>query len=103
MAQEAMQKSRIILWFRDDLRLHDNPTVHAAVKRIKSKQASEVQNIYSPLLLSFSIVKSFGIILPAPSYDTCCRSSHYIVLTHAILAPHLMEAKRPATTEPSSF
>ncbi len=42
MAQEALQKSRIIIWFRDDLRLHDNPTVHTAVTKIKAKQASEV-------------------------------------------------------------
>ena len=42
MAQEATQKSRIIVWFRDDLRLHDNPTVHAAATKVKSKQAAEV-------------------------------------------------------------
>ncbi len=42
MAQEAIQKSRIIVWFRDDLRLHDNPTVHAAATKVKSKQAAEV-------------------------------------------------------------
>ena len=42
MAQEATQKSRIIVWFRDDLRLHDNPTVHAAATKFKSKQAAEV-------------------------------------------------------------
>ena len=42
MAQEAVQKTRIILWFRDDLRLHDNATVHTAVSRVKSKQAAEV-------------------------------------------------------------
>lgn len=40
--QEARKNSRIILWFRDDLRLHDNPMVHAAVTRVKSKQAAEV-------------------------------------------------------------
>ena len=43
LAQEAMQTSRIILWFRDDLRLHDNPTVHAAVTKVKAKQAAEVK------------------------------------------------------------
>lgn len=42
MAQQAVQNSRIILWFRDDLRLHDNAIVHMAATRIKSHQASEV-------------------------------------------------------------
>lgn len=41
MAQQAVQNSRIILWFRDDLRLHDNAIVHTAATRVKSQQASE--------------------------------------------------------------
>ncbi|KAL0033876.1 hypothetical protein WJX77_008773 [Trebouxia sp. C0004] len=46
MAQAPIQKSRIIVWFRDDLRLHDNPTVHAAATKVKSKQAAEVVPLY---------------------------------------------------------
>lgn len=42
MAQQANQHSRIILWFRDDLRLHDNAIVHTAARRVSSQQASEV-------------------------------------------------------------
>ena len=49
MAQDALQKSRIILWFRDDLRLHDNATVHTAVSRVKSNQAAEVC-LHDPML-----------------------------------------------------
>lgn len=46
MAQQAVQNSRIILWFRDDLRLHDNAIVHLAATRVKSHQASEVVPLY---------------------------------------------------------
>ncbi len=57
MAQDAIQKSRIIVWFRDDLRLHDNPTVHAAATKVKSKQAAEVINSCKALLSSiFSLL-----------------------------------------------
>lgn len=41
-AQEARSNSRVILWFRDDLRLHDNPAVHAALTRVKEQKAAEV-------------------------------------------------------------
>ena len=47
MAQLAIQNSRIILWFRDDLRLHDNAIVHLAATRVKSHQASEVNGSVS--------------------------------------------------------
>lgn len=43
MAQQAIQNSRIILWFRDDLRLHDNAIVYTAASRVKNHQASEVR------------------------------------------------------------
>lgn len=37
---------RVLLWFRNDLRLHDNYTVDAAVQKIKSKQAADVVPVY---------------------------------------------------------
>lgn len=58
--QEARKNSRIILWFRDDLRLHDNPTVHAAVTRVRSKQASEV-GVHSRILLDSTAKKHDNI------------------------------------------
>ncbi len=66
MAQEAIQKSRIIVWFRDDLRLHDNPTVHAAATKVKSKQAAEVSNSCKARLSSIFSHLVFG---PSTSAD----------------------------------
>jgi deoxyribodipyrimidine photolyase len=34
---------RIVLWFRNDLRLHDNQIVHEAAQKIASKQYKEVR------------------------------------------------------------
>jgi hypothetical protein len=33
---------RVVLWFRNDLRLHDNYVVHDAAQRVKRGEASEV-------------------------------------------------------------
>jgi hypothetical protein len=33
---------RLVLWFRNDLRLHDNYIVHEAVQLVKSKQYDDV-------------------------------------------------------------
>lgn len=37
-----------MLWFRNDLRLHDNYIVHEAVNKIKSKEYSEVGGVGWP-------------------------------------------------------
>nr|QIQ49259.1 DASH cryptochrome [Volvox carteri f. nagariensis] len=37
---------RVVLWFRNDLRLHDNYIVHDAVQRVKRGEASEVLPVY---------------------------------------------------------
>jgi deoxyribodipyrimidine photolyase len=37
-----MVKKRLVLWFRNDLRLKDNCIIHEAVKRVKSKEYDEV-------------------------------------------------------------
>jgi deoxyribodipyrimidine photolyase len=34
---------RIVLWFRNDLRLRDNAVLHTAVQKIRSKEADEVR------------------------------------------------------------
>ena len=39
---KGSQSKRVVLWFRDDLRLHDNYTVASAAKMVKAGQASEV-------------------------------------------------------------
>lgn len=66
MAQEAIQKSRVIVWFRDDLRLHDNPTVHAAATKVKTKQAAEV---ISSCKAFVSSIVSFLVVEPSASAD----------------------------------
>ena len=38
------QSKRVVLWFRDDLRLRDNYTVASAAKMVKAGQASEVRS-----------------------------------------------------------
>ena len=35
--------SRVVLWFRNDLRLHDNAIVHEAAQRVKTGKATEVR------------------------------------------------------------
>jgi hypothetical protein len=35
---------RIVLWFRNDLRLRDNAIVHTAADKIRAKEADEVRN-----------------------------------------------------------
>lgn len=35
-------EQRVVLWFRNDLRLTDNPTVYHAAELVHKKQASEV-------------------------------------------------------------
>ncbi len=37
---------RMVLWFRNDLRLHDNAIVAEAVKAVRAKQVDEVVPIY---------------------------------------------------------
>ncbi|GLC48551.1 hypothetical protein PLESTB_000110200 [Pleodorina starrii] len=37
---------RVVLWFRNDLRLHDNYIVHDAAQRVKRGEASEVLPVY---------------------------------------------------------
>lgn len=46
--------SRTVLWFRNDLRLHDNAIVAAAVKAVKDKQCESVVPVYcfDPRMLS---------------------------------------------------
>ena len=41
---KGSQSKRVVLWFRDDLRLRDNYTVASAAKMVKAGQASEVRN-----------------------------------------------------------
>lgn len=36
-----MSGQRLVLWFRNDLRLTDNPMVHQAAQLVQTKQASE--------------------------------------------------------------
>ena len=36
---------RLVLWFRNDLRLRDNPLVHEAVQRVKSKEFDDVRTV----------------------------------------------------------
>ena len=43
--------SRLVLWFRNDLRLHDNVIVHEAAQRVKAGKADEVR---SQILASLS-------------------------------------------------
>ena len=35
--------SRVVLWFRNDLRLQDNAIVHEAAQRVRSGKATEVR------------------------------------------------------------
>ena len=37
---------RVVLWFRNDLRLHDNAIIDAAVRRVQSGAATEVLPVY---------------------------------------------------------
>lgn len=39
-------KKRVVLWFRNDLRLHDNYIVNQAVQKVKSQQYNEVLPVY---------------------------------------------------------
>ena len=43
MATGAEAPSRTVLWFRNDLRVHDNAIVHEAAQRVKTGQSQEVQ------------------------------------------------------------
>ena len=49
MANGSKSK-RVVLWFRDDLRLRDNYTVASAAKMVKAGQASEVRSQLPRLL-----------------------------------------------------
>ena len=37
----GQQQQRVILWFRNDLRLNDNPIVHEAAQLVRKQLASE--------------------------------------------------------------
>lgn len=41
-SSEAAGPRRIILWFRNDLRVRDNVIVHQAVQKLKAKEYDEV-------------------------------------------------------------
>ena len=41
---KGSESKRVVLWFRDDLRLRDNYTVASAAKMVKAGQASEVRS-----------------------------------------------------------
>jgi len=43
VSSSAVAPRRLVLWFRNDLRLRDNPLVHEAVKRVKSKEFDDVR------------------------------------------------------------
>ncbi len=43
MGAGSQQQQRIILWFRNDLRLTDNPIVHEAAQLVRKSLASEVR------------------------------------------------------------
>jgi hypothetical protein len=43
MAATAEGPRRTVLWFRNDLRLHDSATVHEAAQRVKAGQSDEVR------------------------------------------------------------
>jgi deoxyribodipyrimidine photo-lyase len=36
---------RIVLWFRNDLRLRDNAIVHTAVQKLQAKEFDEVRHM----------------------------------------------------------
>ena len=38
------QQQRVILWFRNDLRLTDNPILHEAAQLVRKSLASEVRD-----------------------------------------------------------
>jgi len=42
MAAVNDQPRRTVLWFRNDLRVHDSVTVHEAAQRVKNGQSDEV-------------------------------------------------------------
>ena len=43
--QQQQQQQRVVLWFRNDLRLTDNPTVHEAAQLVSRGLASEVGEV----------------------------------------------------------
>lgn len=42
---QAAAHHRLILFFRNDLRLRDNSIVHEAAKRIRNKEATDVSGL----------------------------------------------------------
>lgn len=45
-AAAASKAKRVVVWLRNDLRLHDNYVLHEAVQRVRSKEAAEVLPLY---------------------------------------------------------
>ena len=43
MAATADSPRRTVLWFRNDLRVHDSATVHEAAQRVKAGDSNEVR------------------------------------------------------------
>lgn len=50
-----MSGHRLVLWFRNDLRLTDNALVHQAAQLIKKEQATEVSISLSRVILLWLI------------------------------------------------
>ena len=50
-----MAPRRVILWFRNDLRLRDNAIIHNAVQKVQAKEYDEVRVIAAPSLLALAV------------------------------------------------
>lgn len=77
---------RLVLWFRNDLRLHDNPMVASALQKLKAKEVDDV----SPRL-SIHTDGTAPSSLPEKQ-QMCCSSCH----TSSFSVP-LCSSKRPTS------
>lgn len=77
---------RLVLWFRNDLRLHDNPMVSSALQKLKAKEVDDV----SPCL-SIHTDGTTPSSLPEKQ-QMCCSSCH----TSSFSVP-LCSSKRPTS------
>ena len=86
---------RLVLWFRNDLRLHDNPMVSSALQKLKAKEVDDV----SPRLTQHPTAKANNAAQPACTPDTlhttCAR--HALQLSQSQLLGSLCSSKRPTS------
>jgi deoxyribodipyrimidine photo-lyase len=72
-----MASPRVLLWFRNDLRVHDNELLTLAAKAVQSRSAEAAQLPHSGLFYSPNVTQRISVSQVLPVY--CFDPRHFAI------------------------